>query len=104
MSMPLRPMPVGFEDVAMCGLTFLRNRYNCNTDQIKRWRGELGIEDVKYPNTPRPVAQIRDGKVIRTYRSLGEAARAVDGNTSNIRNCAAGILARVYGYEWIYLD
>ena len=99
MSMPLRPMPVGFADVADHGIESLLR-------QIKRWRRELGIdpEMIKYRNTSRPVEQIKDGKVVATYRSIGDAARRLGKYPSNIRNCAAGMIHQAYGFQWVYLD
>lgn len=106
MSMPLRPMPVGFADVADHGIDFLLKRFNCHYRQIVRWRRELGIdpESIKYRNTSRPVAQIKDGKVVATYRSIGDAARRLGKYPSNIRNCAAGMIHQAYGFQWVYLD
>lgn len=106
MSMPLRPMPVGFADVADHGIESLLRQFNCNYRQIKRWRRELGIdpESIKYRNTSRPVAQIKDGNVVATYRSIGDAARRLGKYPSNIRNCAAGTIHQAYGFQWKYLD
>ena len=97
-------MPFGFEEKARCGISYLMSEFHCSHEQIQRWRNELGIEKVIYANTPRPVKQIKDGVVIRQFKSINEAARVIKAYDSNIRNAAAGKIKSAYGFEWEYAD
>lgn len=48
------------------------------------------------------VLQIKDGKIVNSYRTLHEAARAVNGWPQNIWHCVHGKALTAYGYKWRY--
>lgn len=52
----------------------------------------------------RAVNQILDGKVIRTFQTISQAADAVGDKThgANIHRCLIGNRPTAYGYEWRY--
>ena len=57
---------------------------------------ELGLS-----KKPMPVVQYTlDGKYVREYESLTQAATAVQGKTCNIRNVCDGIGKKCKGYKW----
>jgi hypothetical protein len=53
----------------------------------------------------KPVAQIKDGKVIAVYASAASAARQLGkSNSRAIRGCCLGEWPTAYGYQWKYLE
>lgn len=50
----------------------------------------------------KPIQMINDGKVIKEFDSLKEAAEYVDGSHGNISAAANGKLHKAYGYYWRY--
>ena len=78
--------------------------FRCSNEQIHRWRKELGIE-VKSRNDKRTICQCTDsGRVVKTYKSMGDAARSVGGATSNLWKATNGIISKAYGWVWRYAD
>ena len=58
----------------------------------------------KQRGTSKPVVKIKDGVVIKTYRSINEAARDNNIYASNISDIIHGVCSSIHGYEWKYLD
>ena len=54
----------------------------------------------------RAVNQILNGKVIRTFQTISQAADAVGDKShgANIHRCLTGKRPTAYGYEWRYVD
>jgi hypothetical protein len=50
--------------------------------------------------TRRPIQQIKDGKVVATYESQTEAARAMGCNQASISRVVSGIRESVKGYKF----
>ena len=102
MSAP-RPMPFGFAVKAHRPNKQLIAEFHCSSAQIKRWRDELGI-NVRRTKAGRQVWQIRGNRIVNIHRSMVEAARAVNGDSSNICLCAQGKIPSAYGYKWRYAE
>lgn len=49
-----------------------------------------------------PVAQLdrNTEEIIARYKSLLDAAKAVDGDYQNINNAAKGVYKQAYGFKW----
>lgn len=94
-------MPEDFPEHRHERLIDLRKRYHASARVIHRWNEELG-----YPNTrSHPINQYsKDGRFIRHYESVTEAAKAVYGGIGHIGDCAHGRIQTAYGYVWILAD
>jgi hypothetical protein len=46
----------------------------------------------------------KTGEPLKIYKSIGDAARDVNGNHSNIIACIKGRQKTAYGYKWKYLE
>ena len=55
------------------------------------------------PLTSKPVCQYKNGNLIQTYPSIGEAARKCGFNKSAISICCRGLYKQYKGYEWKYV-
>lgn len=56
-------------------------------------------------NIKKPVLQYTlDGELVKEYDSITSAAKAVNGNTSNIKYTIEGKYKKAYGYTWKYKD
>lgn len=79
------------------------NRKRKSTNQYQ-WRFVDDEQDVYNlytpPTLPRRVGQYKDGKLINTYRSFTEAAKAVEGTESAISRICSGVNKTHKGYEW----
>ena len=51
----------------------------------------------------KPVAQIKDGKIIKVFPSIREVERVLGFQNGNISQCCNGKTKTSYGYEWSYL-
>ena len=51
----------------------------------------------------KPVAQIKDGKIIKVFHSVREVERVLGFQNGNISQCCNGKTKTSYGYEWSYL-
>jgi hypothetical protein len=51
----------------------------------------------------KPVAQMLNGKIIRTYLSAMDASRQSGYSQGNISNCCRGRQKSAYGYQWKYI-
>lgn len=51
----------------------------------------------------KPIAQIKDGKVIRVWASAREAEKHFDTNYKNISAVCRGLRPRAGGYEWRFI-
>ena len=51
----------------------------------------------------KPVAQIKNGKIIATYKCIHDVRRKYNYVVSNICYCCKGKLKSAYGYQWKYL-
>lgn len=100
----LRARPNGFENVATESIQSLCRRYRCDTPQVKRWRNEIGVSVV--PKTAkRAVRQVdRVGRVVARHKSIGAAAKSVNGYTQNIWKCLNGYIPTAYNFSWEYCD
>ena len=52
--------------------------------------------------TRKPILQIKDGKVVKEYKSARQASRMNNFCISAICDCANGKYKSMYGYEWRY--
>ena len=98
---PPRQMPYGFEQDAstLCQLDLMK-KYRCTQNQVHRWRKELGVETNR--RYGKPVSQIdpNTGETVAQYKTLSDAARAVNGKYQNITAAAAGVYKQAYGFKW----
>lgn len=78
------------------------------THNLFQWRYENDIQDIKSldrPNTtPKKVAQLEGDKVVATYESFREAARAVSGTSSAISRICSGKNKTHKGFGWKLVD
>lgn len=52
-----------------------------------------------------PISQYTlDGKYVRTFKRISDAASYMKGNTTMICNCCSGKIPTAYGYVWRYKD
>lgn len=51
----------------------------------------------------KPVAQIKNGKIIKVFHSVREVERVLGFQNGNISQCCNGKTKTSYGYEWSYL-
>lgn len=51
----------------------------------------------------KPVAQIKNGKIIKVFPSVREVERVLGFQNGNISQCCNGKTKTSYGYEWSYL-
>lgn len=51
----------------------------------------------------KPIAQIKNGEIIATYKSIQDVKRKYGYNTTNICRTAKGIWKSAYGFQWKYL-
>ena len=51
----------------------------------------------------KPVAQFKDGKIIKVFPSIREVERVLGFQNGNISQCCNGKTKTSYGYEWSYL-
>ena len=58
------------------------------------WRQQAGH--------PKPILQLRDGKVVKRYCSAVEAAKKMGVDKSSISKCAVGRTAHCRGFQWQY--
>ena len=69
---------------------------------------EITIQEKKwiYSQKGKSVVQIdiNTCKIINTFNSLSEAAKSVNGTTSNISHCINGKIKTCYGYAWSLLE
>ena len=60
-------------------------------------------QSIPYKNDPKKIHQYSlNGEFIKTYSSISEAAKAVNGTRSSIRKCANGEYNRALGYLWSF--
>lgn len=52
----------------------------------------------------KPVAQIKNGLLIKVYRSASDAALQNDFSSGNINECCRGVRKQHKGYKWMYLS
>ena len=98
MSAHKRPIPYGFAEVADKDQLFLMREFHCSQPQITRWRAELGISYDR--NTMRRAVLMcdHDGRVIKRFKSVHDAAKELYGSASNVASAARGKTKTAYGY------
>ena len=66
----------------------------------------VGNEYIKKDYSAKPVCQIdlKTGAVLKTFSSISEAAKSVNGDMSYISKVCRGIQHSSKGYGWKYLD
>lgn len=84
-------------------ITEVCQRKRKSTNQYQ-WRYVDDEQDVYMnynpPTLSKKVGQYKDGKLINTYNSFREAAKAVNGTSSAISRICSGINKTHKGYEW----
>lgn len=98
---PPRQMPYGFEQDAstLCQLDLMK-KYRCTQNQVHRWRKELGVDTMRRHRVPVVQLDRNTDEIIARYKSLVDAAKAVDGDYQNINCAARGIYKQAYGFKW----
>ena len=92
-----KEMPADFSEHWTEKLSVLRVRYHVSERVIHRWKEELGhIVTRKHPVNQYTL----DGKFVKQYDSIGEAAEAMYGRMGYISACANGRVKTAYGYIW----
>lgn len=111
------------EQVALKGFAQVARDYGVTDNSIKKWCKKEGLsiykKDIvdlynkinnitpreKQIIEPKKVAQIdKDtNEVIRTFNSVGEAARFINKGSSHITEVCNGIHKTAYGYKWKYI-
>lgn len=79
---------------AASNLKVCTQAYNCNYEPSKK----LMIEH----QHSIAINQLKDGVLINTYKSIGEAVRAKVGHYANISKCLRGERETANGYQWKY--
>lgn len=72
--------------------------YNLTYNDLHHRRNNMNNKKSKQ------VVQIKEGKVIATYPSINEAARALKCNSGNIVRCCKREKKTAYGYQWKYAE
>ena len=75
-------------------------KYRCTQNQVHRWRVELGVDTMRRHRVPVVQLDLYTEKIIASYKSLLDAAKAVDGDYQNIHCAAKGIYKQAYGFKW----
>ena len=75
-------------------------KYRCTQNQVHRWRKELGVDTMRRRRVPVVQLDLYTEKIIASYKSLLDAAKAVDGDYQNINCAAKGIYKQAYGFKW----
>lgn len=98
---PPRQMPFGFEQDAgiLCQLKLMK-KYHCTSQQVHRWRAELGVDTNRKYKIPVLQIDSKTGDVLARYESLIAAGTAFGGSYQNINNAAKGIYKQAYGFKW----
>jgi len=68
------------------------------------FKGEPETPYHKTRGLAKPVVKMKDGKIIKQYRSINEAARDNNIYSSNISDVIHGYHSQTHGYEWKYAD
>lgn len=78
-------------------VTWLCSYCHDKADQIKRDR-----EGKQKTSRARAVVMLKDGKCVRRFDSIADAARTIEQKPHSISQCLAGISKTCAGYGWAY--
>ena len=102
--MQRRTMPPDFPDYVDETYAALKQRYHARQDAIRRWKLELGFNEIR-GGAKKPVLQYNmDGVLVGRYQSIQDAAAQVYGERNLISKCAHGKFKQAYGYIWRFED
>lgn len=85
-----------YKTIANPVMTVEGNHYNITTVAF--------IDRGDFNSKTAAVAAMKDDKVVATYQSIKEAAKAVNGTPAHITACCKGNRKKHAGYSWSYLD
>ena len=77
----------------------------CATDYNNKYGSRLQNVKINQPNR-KPVGMFdkNTGELIKTFISIGEAAKYINGYTWNIGNCCNNRVKTSYGYKWKFIE
>lgn len=92
-----------------CAISFLKRPPKVYTEEWKQRLRESHTNNPKcialFNKRKKAVEQIKDGVVINTFDSAGDACKALNYSSSarsDIQKCCRGVKLKCYGYEWKY--
>ena len=80
----------------------LGKKHTKNTKKRMSESSIIASQTRKYNKSKSIIQLSLDNKPIRIFESMSEAARAMNGSTSNIKYTAEGKFKTAYGYKWKY--